>query len=59
MKYQNLGKSVLVLFAHQLAAGYLHERHWHLFDVVGRVNEVFDAVAGAPAPSVPADSELL
>jgi len=59
VKYQNLGKSVLVFFAHQLAAGYLHERHWHLFDVVGRVNEVFDAVAGAPAPSVPADSELL
>ena len=59
MKYQNLGKSVLVLFAHQLAAGYLHERHWHLFDVVGRVNEVFDAVAGAPTPSVAADSELL
>ncbi len=48
-----------MLFAHQLAAGYLHERHWHLFEVVGRVNEVFDAVAGAPAPSVAADSELL
>jgi len=27
--------------------------------VVGRVNEVFDAVAGAPAPSIAADSELL
>ena len=50
---------LLVLFAHQLAAGYLHERHWHLFNVVGRVNEVFDAVAGAPTPSVAADSELL
>ncbi len=48
-----------MLFAHQLAAGYLQERHWHLFNVVGRVNAVFDAVAGAPAPSVAADSELL
>ncbi len=48
-----------MLFAHQLAAGYLHEHHWHLFNVVGRVNEVFDAVAGAPAPSVAADSALL
>ena len=48
-----------MLFAHQLAAGYLHQRHWHLFDVVGRVNEVFDAVAGAPAPRVTADSGLL
>ena len=47
---------LLALFAHQLVAGYLHERHWHLFNVVGRVNEVFDAVAEAPAPSVPTDS---
>ncbi len=50
---------LLVLFAHQLAAGYLHERHWHLFNVVGRVNEVFDAVAGAPKPSISSDIELL
>ncbi len=50
---------LLVLFAHQLASGYLHPRHWHLFRVVTGIDDIFDAIAVAPAPSVAADSELL
>ncbi len=59
VNFEGFWDALLNLFAHQLAAGYLHQQHWHLFGVVARVDEVFDAVAGAPAPTVPADSELL
>jgi uncharacterized protein (TIGR00730 family) len=48
---------LLKLLDHQIAAGYLRPRHARLFSVVDTIEEVFDTLAVAPAPSVPADSE--
>ncbi len=50
---------LLALFAHQLEASYIRPQHAHLVRVVARIESVFEAVAGAPAPGVVADTELL
>ncbi|MEE8499045.1 MAG: TIGR00730 family Rossman fold protein [Kiloniellales bacterium] len=50
---------LLALFAHQLEAGYIRPKHAHLVRVVARIESVFDAVAGAPAATIAADTELL
>jgi uncharacterized protein (TIGR00730 family) len=43
---------LLRLVEHQTAAGYLRGDHRALFDVVGRVEAVFDAVAAAAEPKI-------
>ncbi|MEE8187848.1 MAG: TIGR00730 family Rossman fold protein [Kiloniellales bacterium] len=50
---------LLKMFEHQIEAGYLRPRHSRLFHVVERIESVFDALEAAPAPVLPADSELL
>ncbi|MFQ5775249.1 MAG: TIGR00730 family Rossman fold protein [Kiloniellaceae bacterium] len=45
---------LLSLFDHQLEAGYIRPRHTRLLRVVERIESVFDALAGAPEPVLPA-----
>lgn len=47
------------LIEHQLACGYVRPQHARLFDVVERVDQVFDAVAAAPPPCAPARPEQI
>ena len=50
---------LLKLLEHQIETGYLRPQHSRLFHVVERIESVFDALEAAPAPVLPADSELL
>jgi uncharacterized protein (TIGR00730 family) len=50
---------LLRLIDHQVAAGYVRRRHAQLFSVVGRVAEVFEAIARAPQPAIAGTSERL
>ena len=50
---------LIELIEHQVAAGYVRARHARLFSVVERVEQVFDAIAAAPAPAVASDIRRL
>ena len=50
---------LIELIEHQRRAGYVRERHAHLFTVVERVDQVFAAVAAAPVPEIVGDSRRL
>lgn len=50
---------LLGMFDHQIGAGYVRPRHTGLFRVVERVESVLDALAAAPAPALPTDSERM
>jgi uncharacterized protein (TIGR00730 family) len=50
---------LLNMVEHQIETGYLRPQHTRLFRVVERIESVFDALEAAPAPALPADSELL
>ncbi|HEY5598720.1 MAG TPA: TIGR00730 family Rossman fold protein [Kiloniellales bacterium] len=47
------------LLEHLVATGYTHREHTRLWQVVARVEEVFDAVAMAPSPCIPSDTTRL
>ncbi len=58
----NLGgywNSLLAMLELQSAAGYIRPAQMGLFRVVASVEAVFDALAEAPAPKIPSDSERL
>jgi uncharacterized protein (TIGR00730 family) len=48
---------LLAMLAHQREAGYIRPQHAGLYRVVERVESIFDAIAGAPPPQFPGETE--
>jgi len=47
------------LLDHLVATKYASPRHIHMWQVVTKIEDVFDAVSAAPSPCIPADSQRL
>ena len=59
VNHQGFWDPLIELIAHQVAAGYVRSGHARLFTVVDRVDQVFDTLAAAPAPTLAGDSRLM
>jgi uncharacterized protein (TIGR00730 family) len=59
INHQGFWDPLIGLIDHQVAAGYVRSGHAQLFTLVDRVDQVFEALAAAPAPTLTSDSRLL
>jgi uncharacterized protein (TIGR00730 family) len=59
VNHQGFWDPLIELIDHQVAAGYVRSGHAQLFTVVDRVDQVFDTLAAAPAPTLASDSRLM
>lgn len=59
LNFEGFWDPLLALIGHQSEAGYVRNENPALFEVVERVEEVFDVVSAAPEPRFPLDGSLL